>query len=452
MITDKRHFKLHYCITIVVVLTLLAGCSPAEKTINEPEKIITTDYNSLLGNTGSDEKDKQELSPDTNDPGENSFIQENTSDALNQVFVHFIDVGQADCIFIDYGDTDILIDGGNNADGELVANYLKSLGTDDLELIVATHPHEDHIGGLATVIYNFDVEKIIKPALSENTKTSRDFEEAINSRNIPVEYPGQGETMEFGDLKFIVLSDKSKIYGETNNYSIVLKMVYKDVAFLFTGDAEAEAEHDILESGLDIKADVLKVGHHGSASSTTANFLRKISPDYAVISAGTGNIYGHPDPIIINRLNLHDVAIIQTNEMGTVVFMTNGTELSFTVNKEPAANTPGKNNSEGVQQTTGETPSIVISCLDKKAEFLEITNNSVKDIDLTGWYIVSVEGRQVFYFPDGFILEAGRTVRIASGDTAGDIKWTTANIWNNSKSDPAELYNESGILVYRWND
>lgn len=462
--TIKQHFKLRYFISLTLIIFLLVGCSPAEKTLNESGKITnTTNYNPLSSKFLTEEELKQEPAQKSQNDGAQSQkdvtgIKDGAfnEDTVNEVSVHFIDVGQADSIFIDYGDVDILIDGGNNADGELVVNYLKSLGTDDIELIVATHPHEDHIGGLDTVIYNFDVEQIIKPALSENTKTNRDFEEAISSKSIPVGYPTQGEIIEFGDLKFTVLSDKSKKYSDTNNYSIVLKMVYQETSFLFTGDAEAEAEHDILESGLDIKVDVLKVGHHGSASSTTANFLRKVSPDYAVISVGTDNKYGHPDPIIINRLNLHDIATMQTNEMGTIVFTSNGYELSFTAIKEVGAQNTKVNNktptTETEQTTINERPEIVISDLDKKAEFVELTNKSHSNIDLTGWYIVSVAGNQIFYFPDGYILEAGKSIKVASADAVGDIQWSASNIWNNSKSDPAELYNGSGVLVDRWDD
>lgn len=467
------------------------GCTLSETEFSGPDRKTTT-YNPL--STISDVSVEQQLAAqksenDTKNNPKNEVVpvvKDNTiiDDATKEISVHFIDVGQADSIFIDYGEVDVLIDGGNNADGELVVNYLKSLGTDDIELIVATHPHEDHIGGLDTVINYFDIEKIIKPDLAENTQTNKDFEIAISNKNIPVENPGQGETIEFGELKFIVLSDKTKIYNDTNNFSIVLKMVYGDTSFLFTGDAESDVERDILQSGLDIKADVLKVGHHGSASSTTASFLKKVSPDYAVISVGIDNSYGHPDSITINRLNLHDIATMQTKDMGTIVFNSNGTDLIFTTNKEgtnPVAIDNTESGTATTNPTTGKTttgtvaanstetnehgtdttaeqsnteksPAIVISNLDKRAEFVEIANKSQQSIDLTGWYIVSVTGNQTFYFPDGYILEAGKSIKIASADAVGDIQWTTANIWNNSKSDPAKLYNKLGVLVHEWNN
>lgn len=460
LFTDIKncYSKLCYCILLVIILTLSAGCS-FQKAAILPYNTKISDDSSSDDYISPDEAIKPEeiygsdkTGTQTSSQNSGKTVIKKNSGTDDEVSVHFINVGQADCIFIDYGDTDILIDGGNNEDGDFIVNYLNSLETDDIELIVATHPHEDHIGGLDTVIYNFDVEKIIKPDLAENTKTSRDFEEAVSSRNIPSYSPAQGETIEFGDLKFIVLNDKSKNYSDTNNYSVVLKMVYGNTAFLFTGDAEAEAEHDIINSGLDIKADVLKVAHHGSASSTTANFLKKVSPDFAVISVGTDNPYGHPDSIVINRLNLQDVAILQTNEMGTVVFTTNGKELDFTVSKEYTAVENNSGESSGEQPVTEKIPDIIISGLDKKAEIVEITNKSSVDVDLSGWYLVSVTGGQTFYFPDGFIIKAGETIKIASADGKGDIKWTDANVWNNTSSDPAELYNETGALVYRWDD
>lgn len=260
----------------------------------------------------------------TNTPSPTIF-----SNPSNSLQVHYIDVGQADAIFIDYGETDILVDAGNKADGGNVVKYLKDLNTDDIEILVATHPHEDHIGGLDTVINSFKVDKILKPDIAENTETNRDFEIAITNKNISTECPEKGKIIEFGDLKLTVLSDKTKIYKETNNFSIVLKMVYGNTSFMFTGDAESDVEHDILATGVDLKADVLKAGHHGSASSTTANFLYKINPKYAVISVGKDNKYGHPDDIIINRLKIQNVPSLRTDELGTIVFTSNGENLSY---------------------------------------------------------------------------------------------------------------------------
>lgn len=370
-----------------------------------------------------------------------------TSDSL-VISVHFIDVGQADCIFIDAGDIDILIDGGNNSDGNLVVAYLDELGTDDIELMVATHPHEDHIGGLDNVIYNFDVEHLIRPAFASNTQTNRDFEEAIYTSGINESWPEQGVQFIFGELIFTVLSDNTKNYDETNDYSIVLKMNYGNHSFIFTGDAEVDVEHDILESGIDIKANVLKIGHHGSASSSTVSFINRINPDYTVISVGEGNKYGHPDPIILRRLELMDIAVLRTDTFGTIVFTTDGKNLSF----EYSVGMPG------VFPIRTEEPgceNIKIIDLNKRAEYIVIKNEGDSSVDMSGWYIVSIRGTQRFDFPDGYILNPDQECRITGYGAAGtgDFDWEIGSgIWNNTSDDDGALYNRTDELIDYWDD
>lgn len=507
---NLNNHKLRFLLIPLLTITLLTGCKPSDQRSMKRSTGVAT-----AADNHASLKEKVVGSISDNEDGaithhSNMGVEQGGSTTLSQnraqasgdgrstpidelVKVHFIDVGQADSIFIDYGDVDVLLDGGNNADGALVVDYLKALGTDDIELMIATHPHEDHIGGLDTVINQFSIERVLKPDIAEMTQTNKAFENAITSRNIPYESPEQGKVFEFDALKIQVLNDKNKSYNHTNNYSIVVKMTYGDNSFLFTGDAESDAEHDILNSGLDIKADVLKVGHHGSASSTTAQFLNKIKPDYAVISVGADNRYGHPDNIITNRLNLQDVATMRTDEMGTVIFSSDGSTLSFETKKagidvsssdnqssstsnsgvEPSVVTNSSSKPTGtptlkpteipVEPTTsppsaGRNPDTInngnveITSLDKRAELITLTNTSGRDIHMTGWYIVSVTGNQTFYFPDGYVLEAGKIVTVASGDVPGDLHWTKANVWNNSKSDPAELYNISGELVDKWDD
>lgn len=355
---------------------------------------------SLIGELYDIEYNDAEDEEDKDDNKDNEQLYAYNSELKLQV--HFIDVGQADSIFIDYGDIDILIDGGNNEDGELVVNYLKALGTDDIELMVATHPHEDHIGGLDTVIYNFDVKKIIKPAFAENTKTNRDFEEAISYKNIPVENPEQGETIEFGELKFIVLSDKTKKYSETNNYSIVLKMIYGDISFIFTGDAEVKAEHDIIASGIDLKADVLKVGHHGGGTSTTAQFAKAVSPEYAVISVGKNNSYGHPDNIIINRLSLLGARIYRTDTDGTIVFETDGKNITVQTEKQgEKQELPSNTNSATTNRTAASQPAVIPAPgIDETTAKLTISysasliyNNSVGN-EWSTW--IEIDGKKLY--------------------------------------------------------
>jgi len=260
----------------------------------------------------------------------NIKAQINSFNISDEIFIHFINVGQADCIFIDAGDTDILIDAGNREDGDLVVNYLKQLETDDIELLIATHPHEDHIGGMVDVINNFDVDLILKPGIdSIETKTSKDFEQIIDRKKINNEIPPFNKQYVFGDLIITILSDSRNLYSETNDFSIVCRVDYLNTSFIFTGDAESPVEHDILKSNVNLKADVLKVGHHGSGTSTTALFLHKISPKYAVISVGNNNKYGLPDGLIINRLKINGIETLRTDRDGTIVIKSNGVNLTL---------------------------------------------------------------------------------------------------------------------------
>lgn len=203
--------------------------------------------------------------------------------------VHFIDVGQADSIFINFGDYDILIDGGNNGDGQLVVDYLKELDTDDIEIMVATHNHEDHVGGLDDVIYAFEVEKIIDSGYSSKSKTYSDYINAIKEEDV--------EFMDDDDLifklaenvMFEIIETGDSFKNDTNNYSIVSLLRFGEIEFLFTGDMEEEAKLNALDKFQDVE--VLKVGHHGSYSSSSEEFLDIIKPEFAVISCGVDNRY-----------------------------------------------------------------------------------------------------------------------------------------------------------------
>lgn len=377
---------------------------------------------------------------------ETSVLGANDKD---EIYIHYIDVGQGDCIFIDAQDIDILIDGGNNSDGELVVDYLNELDTDDIELMIATHPHEDHIGGLDNVIYAFDVEKILKPAFANNTKTNADFEIAIDAKSISYEWPNQGEVYTFGDITITILSFNNKQYDSTNDYSIVCRLDYFDSSFIFTGDAEIDVEHDIIDSGIDISADVFKVAHHGSESSTTANFLYKIDPSYAVISVGEDNSYGHPHDIPLKRLELQDVPYIRTDIYGTIIFETNGKDISYTSKK---TNTDSKKSGNVYSENDNQTIAMDIN---KKDEIVTLINLSNSDIDISGYTVESVKDAlsgQSYVLAENTILKANSTLTLASGDAVGDIKLTNNNIWNNSSSDPGVLYDKDKNIIATFKD
>lgn len=437
--------------------------------ISDTSESTTTAESSSIPTTTSTTETTQEGSPSTVSstptPSPDPTPQPSPSPSSNPIVtsgelkIHFLDVGQADCIFIDYGDVDILIDAGNRADGDLVVSYLNELNTDDLEMVIATHPHEDHIGGMVDVINNFDIERIVKPGISSlETVTSKNFEEAIYINSIPTEWPAQGYQYIYGDLIITVLSDKTKNYTDTNDFSIVVRVDYGDTSFVFTGDAESPVEHDIVASGINIDADVLKVGHHGGATSSTAQFVNNISPTYAVICVGEGNSYGHPDSLIISRLTIMEIEILRTDLNGTIIFTSDGVNLVYklTTIKEPTPTpTPAPSPSPTPTPTGISGPDVRIIDLDKVAEYIIIKNFGSSAVDMTGWWIMSIRGEQKFYFPAGYTLNASQECKIAGYGAAGtgDFVWEDGRgVWNNSSDDDGALYDNTSTQASYWDD
>lgn len=257
-------------------------------------------------------------------------VSGSVSDNLEGMEVHFLNVGQADCSLIKFSDgSNVLIDAGNNADGSYITEYLQNEDVKKLDVVVGTHPHEDHIGSLDTVIKNFDVGAVYMPDDIATTKTFEDVIDAIDEKGLSITEPVMGDTFNVGGGTFKILGPQKK-YSDHNNNSIVLKLTYGDVSFMFTGDAEAEAESDILSKGYDLKADVLKVGHHGSSTSTSDAWLTAVSPSYAVIQSETGNDYGHPHKETIEKLNNAKIQIFRNDTMGEIVMKSDGKNISVT--------------------------------------------------------------------------------------------------------------------------
>ena len=259
-----------------------------------------------------------------------SINDSNKSDKIdakvNENFsVSFIDVGQADSVLIRNGNYNMLIDAGNNEDGEKLVNYFKSLGIEEFTYVFATHPHEDHIGGMDDIINNFKIDNYYMSNKLSTTKTFMDVLDALDGRNLKYMVPNKGDTLKLGDANIKVIypgDDKSNI----NDSSIVLKVTYGKNSFLLTGDATSNVERKIYNE--DIKSDVLKVAHHGSSYSSTDVFLDKVKPYYAVISVGKNNIYNHPSNKTLEKLNKRNIKVYRTDLDGTIVFISDGENLS----------------------------------------------------------------------------------------------------------------------------
>lgn len=267
------------------------------------------------------------FTPNTENVG--TSVNKGSDTTSASLTVSFIDVGQADCTLIENGGKYALIDAGNNEDGPLLVKYFESLGIKEFEYVFATHAHEDHIGGMDDIINNFKIKNFYMPDAITTTKTFEDVLTALENNKVTFKTPTTGETFELQaavPATFTVLSVNSD-ESNLNDTSIVLKLKYNTTTFLFMGDASSKIENAILDKS--IQSDVLKVGHHGSKTSTSNRFLEKVNPKYAVISVGKGNSYSHPNIETLNRLAKKDVKVYRTDELGTIIAKSNGTIINF---------------------------------------------------------------------------------------------------------------------------
>ena len=257
---------------------------------------------------------------------QNSYSIKNVSNEITGIKVRFIDVGQADSILIETSNQKMLIDAGNTEDGEKLVSYFKGLGINEFNYVIGTHAHEDHIGGMSDIINNFKVDRFLMPDVITTTKTFEDTLDALNSKSIKFETPSIGDTYSMDDAIIKVLyvgTDEDNL----NNDSIVLKMNYKNVKLLFMGDATTSVEKEIMND--DLKADILKVGHHGSNTSTSSDFLKKVKPSYAIVSVGLNNTYNLPSSKIVERLKKQNISVYRTDESGTINVTSDGDNINI---------------------------------------------------------------------------------------------------------------------------
>ncbi len=302
---------------LLLLLLLLAGCTanpPAETTVPTTEATVAT-TEATEATVPEETEPASILDPDA-----------------KKFSVHFIDVGQADCMLLECNGKYAIIDGGYDTTGFAVVEYLRDHGVEWIELMVATHPHGDHIGGLPDVLNFFPVNNIWSGPITYSNDYVAAFRKGVATQGQTIQFPQPGDTFQLDDALITVLGPVKKYYEDTNDLSLVLMVEFGDTKFLFTGDMEQLAEDDMLDywgEDMDFHADVLKVGHHGSYSSTHYRFLRAVLPTYGVICVGGNNEYGHPHRDPISRLQDAEVQIYRTDKMYDIVCTSDGENIEF---------------------------------------------------------------------------------------------------------------------------
>ena len=269
--------------------------------------------------------------------GEQLGFSEPAVTAEGELEVHFIDVGNADCILVRQGDKTMLIDAGERSSKSTLQHYLDTYKVTKFDLVIATHPHADHIGGMAYILENYPVDRFVMSYMDDaHTPTTASYEnmlEALLDKDIPVDEATPGAVYELGTARLQILAPY-EAGDEANNVSIVTRLTFGKKAFLFTGDAEKSVEKQMLSGEYPVDADVLKLGHHGSNTSNSTAFLRRVDPEFAVITCGEDNDYGHPHQEVMERLDRQKVTVYRADVDGHIVFTTDGETLSVATRKE----------------------------------------------------------------------------------------------------------------------
>ncbi|EKN70933.1 hypothetical protein BABA_03689 [Neobacillus bataviensis LMG 21833] len=334
----KRLFSI---ISSILLASSLAACQSTP----EPTKTAATTDKTPAKVTS------EEVKNETTDQAE----QTNAS-ATGTMQVYYLDVGQGDSIYIktSNGD-DILIDGGNNDRGDDVVAYLKKYHVDDLEVMIATHPDADHIGGLDTVLQNFDVKSVYMPKVTHTTKTFEDFVIAVKNEGLKLKEAKAGVSLALAGVDAEFVGPVTSYGEDLNSSSAVLKVTNGENRFLFTGDATVKAEQDMIASGANLQADVLKLGHHGANTSTSEAFLTKVQPKYAIVSAGKDNQYGHPTVETLQKMQAQHIQVFRTDEQGTIIATSDGSTITFNTDPAKIEQDTVKNNATVAPTVTPQT-------------------------------------------------------------------------------------------------
>ena len=327
----------------IIMIFLLSGCSQEP---TDPPDIVTQEE------TNHNKQEENE----NNDTNTNPVQKEGTNTHLSELKVHYINVGQADSTVMQFSndgeDFTILIDAGNWNRTDVV-NYLTKQNISDINIAIGTHPDSDHIGQLDKIIAAFDVGEVWLSGNTSNSQTFQRLIHAIDQHEVDYYEPRMGDEFEIGPLEIEILYPET-ISENDNDESISLKFTYGDVRFIFTGDASTGDELNMVRSGLNLDADILQLGHHGSSTSTHPDFLSAVNPEVAIYSAGVGNSYGHPHEEVVKRIVDSGIDLYGTNVHGTIIVTTDGNTYNVVTEQDGTISPPTKNNQETESNSSNE--------------------------------------------------------------------------------------------------
>ena len=322
---NRRLFKSKFIMLLLILVMGLTGC----------------------GTNNSDLNDSQNYSPNlsTKEAGETNDIE------AGDMTVHFLDVGQGLSILVQSDGQNLLYDGGDRDTSSFVVSYLHDQGVSTIDYMISSHYDSDHMAGLIGCLNAYDVKTVITSDYVHNSKLYTSFMNALDDKGITPLHPDVGTTYDFGSGTFTILSPAEINQTDSNNNSVAIKLTNGYNNFIFTGDAEWSSEEAMCNSGIDLNCDVLVPGHHGSGTSTSWDFLQVTTPEYAVISCGAGNQYGHPHKDTMDKLKDMDIEVFRTDKQGTISCTSNGNVITWSV--DPCNDyTPGDESDKGTQPST----------------------------------------------------------------------------------------------------
>lgn len=355
----KRRNIVSIFIIWIIIATMLFGCGSAisetKEEFDQQVKEQTEKAQALADELQESILSSEEkIEEPTSTPTSTSTPTPEPTPVTGDMAVHFLDVGQGLSILVQSGGENLIYDGGDRGASSFVVSYLKKQGIETIDYLISSHYDEDHLAGLIGCLNAFNVETVIGSNYEHDSQLYQSFIDTVSTKGLEIQYPAVGTEYEFGTGKFTVLSP-AEIVDDSNANSVAIKLENGQNSFVFTGDAEYNSEAAMCTTGIDLSCDVLVPGHHGSATATSWEFLEATIPEYAVISCGADNQYGHPDQDTMDKLSSMEISVFRTDKQGTIIAVSNGTDISW--NTEPCNDySSGDISDTGTQPPVTETP------------------------------------------------------------------------------------------------